>query len=282
MIKVEPGDRIRAMLTVAREDMENQDKFIVMATRRGYIKKTPLEAFANLRRAGIRALVIEEDDDLIGAEICENGNDIILSSAKGMACRFAQNNEEVRPMGRTARGVTGMRFKLPEDYIVSMTVIHESLGDDDVEVDETETEEIIEIEEGVITESIGPELMVISDGGMGKRSLVTTYRKTRRGAKGVVSMKLRESEQVVTAIQIIQGDELLITTERGLLVRIPVDEIRQTGRAAKGVKIMNLNSGDRITGVARLISVATANTSNNTETTQDVVVDVQSEQVESE
>ena len=157
-------------------------------------------------------------------------------------------------MGRTARGVTGMRFKIDGDYLVSMAVIHESLGGE--ASDEEEVEEPLTVDEdGVLPEAgQGPEIMVISDGGMGKRSLVTTYRKTRRGAKGVVSMKLRDGELVVDAVQITPGDELLITTERGLLVRIPVDEVRQTGRAAKGVRIMNLNPGDKITGVARLIS----------------------------
>ena len=90
---------------------------------------------------------------------------------------------------------------------------------------------------------------------MGKRSLASTYRKTRRGAKGVVSIKLRENEQVVNTIQIQDGDELLITTERGQLTRIPLDEIRTVGRASKGVKIMKLNEGDRITGAVVLIEV---------------------------
>ena len=262
MIKVEPGDRIRAMLTVKTEEFEDENKFIVMATRRGYIKKTPLSAFSNLRRVGLRALVIEEDDDLVGAEITENGNEIILSSAKGMACRFAQSDEEIRPMGRTARGVTGMRFKLEDDYIVSMTVIHEDLGGETAEDDEVDVPEAEEAEmtaDAEIIEAVGPELLVISDGGMGKRSLVTSYRKTRRGAKGVVSIKLRDGETVVSAVQITSGDELLVTTERGLLVRIPVNEIRQTGRAAKGVKIMNLNTGDRITGISRLLEPSTEN-----------------------
>lgn len=254
MIKVEPGDRIRAMLTVKKEDFEDDNKFIIMATRRGYIKKTQLSAFANLRRTGLRALVIEDDDDLIGADLCENGNEILLSSAYGMACRFNQSDEEIRPMGRTARGVTGMRFKIDGDYLVSMAVIHESLGGEASEEEDVE-EPLTVDEESALTEyEHGPEIMVISNGGMGKRSLVTTYRKTRRGAKGVVSMKLRDGELVVDAVQITPGDELLITTERGLLVRIPVDEVRQTGRAAKGVRIMNLNPGDKITGVARLIS----------------------------
>ena len=263
MIKVEPGDRVRAMLTVSRDEMEDEGKFIVMATRRGYIKKTAITAFANLRRTGIRALVIEEDDDLIGADLCTNDNEIILSTARGMACRFDQNDDEIRPMGRTARGVTGMRFKIADDHIVSMTVVREQVG---------EEEEGAEESEAVCGDA--PVLLVVSDGGMGKRSRVATYRKTRRGAKGVVSIRLREGETVVEALQITPGDELLVTTERGLLVRIPVDEVRETGRAAVGVKIMNLNTGDRITGVAKLKEVIV-------ESAATVVADTAATEVES-
>ncbi len=263
MIKIEPGEKIRAMLTVKREEMEDENKFIVMATRAGYIKKTPLKAFANLRRTGIRALIIEDSDDLIGAAISENGNEIVLSSRLGMACRFNQNDDEIRPMGRGARGVTGMRFKLENDEIVSLEVIREEVGD--------ENEAVIADENGDVPEDIaentgnadevadenatGPELLVVTSGGMGKRSLVATYRKTRRGAKGVVSIRLKPDESVVTALQIVGDDELLLTTENGQLVRIPADEIRRVGRAAKGVRIMNLNAGDRVTGVAKIVEV---------------------------
>ena len=104
---------------------------------------------------------------------------------------------------------------------------------------------------------------------MGKRSLVSTYRKTNRGARGVVSIKLREDELVVSALQISSDSELLLTTERGQLVRIPVSEIRLTGRAAKGVRIMNLNDGDRITGVAKLVEIEADK--NNTTGTEETV-----------
>ena len=100
-----------------------------------------------------------------------------------------------------------------------------------------------------------PQLLVVTDGGIGKRSYVENYRFTRRGAKGVKSINLVDGETVVAAIQIKLGDELLITTEKGQLVRIPIDEIRIVGRASKGVKIMDLDEGDKITGVARLIQV---------------------------
>ncbi|MDD5697484.1 MAG: DNA gyrase subunit A [Victivallaceae bacterium] len=241
MIKIEPGEKIKAMLTVCKADFEDENKFIILCAGSGYIKKTYLSAFRNLRRTGLRALRIEDGDDLIGAAICENGNEIILSTRKGMACRFDQNDSQLRPMGRTARGVTGMRFKLGDDHIVSMEVIREHLG---------------EIEEGMDEETAGgPELLVVSQLGMGKRSFVKTYRKTNRGAKGVVSMRLREDDMVLDALQIVPGDELLLTTERGQLVRIPVDEIRTIGRASKGVRIMNLNPDDCITGVSKIIKV---------------------------
>ena len=105
MIKVEPGEKICAMLTVRQEEFDDPNKYIVMASRRGFIKKSELALFKNLRRVGLRALVIEEDDDLIGAGISENGNEILLSTKFGMACLFDQDDDQIRPMGRTARGV---------------------------------------------------------------------------------------------------------------------------------------------------------------------------------
>lgn len=239
MIKIEPGEKIETMLTINKDDLEMEDKYIVMATRSGYIKKTSLNAFKNLRRAGIRALIIEEDDELIGAQITQGDDEILLSTAKGMACRFDQE-EQIRPMGRTARGVTGIRFKLEGDYLVSMEVVahSEDIGDDDE-----------------IVEGAGPEILIVSDGGMGKRSYVATYRKTKRGAKGVTSIRLHENESVVAAVQVKAGDELMLTTEKGQLVRIPTDEIRTIGRASKGVRIMNLKDGDKITGAAKIVNV---------------------------
>ena len=258
MIKIEQDEKIRAMLTVKPEELSEPGKFMLMSTRRGFIKKMPLELFKNLRRVGLRALVIEDDDDLISAAICENGNEVLLSTAHGMACRFTLTDEELRPMGRTARGVTGMRFKIEGDYLVAMTVIREQMEEEEAAEEDAEIveAEIAEGDEGEIIEnSTAPQVLVVSDGGMGKRSLASTYRKTRRGAKGVVSIRLREDELVVNTVQIRPGDELLITTERGQLTRIPLDEIRTLGRASKGVKIMNLNEGDRITGAVVLVEV---------------------------
>ena len=287
MIKIEQDEKIRAMLTVKPEELSEPGKFMLMSTRRGFIKKMPLELFKNLRRVGLRALVIEDDDDLISAAICENGNEVLLSTAHGMACRFTLTDEELRPMGRTARGVTGMRFKIDGDYLVAMTVIREQMEDEEAAEEDAEVieAEIAEGDEGEIIEnSTAPQVLVVSDGGMGKRSLASTYRKTRRGAKGVVSIRLREDELVVNTVQIRPGDELLITTERGQLTRIPLDEIRTLGRASKGVKIMNLNEGDRITGAVVLVEVQGENkdgeNASDGEVTDAVVAETSSNSVE--
>ena len=263
LIKVEAGEKICAMLTVTREELERSDRYIVMATKNGVIKKTELSLFKNLRRTGLRALVIEDDDDLIGAGISGNGDEILLSSRLGMACRFDQNDDQIRPMGRTARGVTGMRFKLEGDEVVSMEIVSEPTYDEaemetDADVDAVDTEVDVELEEdaaGMDAFGAGPEVLVVTDGGMGKRSFVSTYRKTNRGARGVVNIKLREGEHVLSVVQISEDDEILLTTERGQLTRIPAHEIRRVGRASLGVRIMNLNAGDRLTGVARIIKL---------------------------
>lgn len=244
MIKIEPGEKIKTLLTVKHADMESHDQYIVMASRTGYIKKTSLSAFKNLRRTGIRALTIADDDDLIDAAISSASEEIILSTRRGMACRFDEG--DIRPMGRTARGVTGIRFKYEDDCVVSMVIIREHVVDVDEELADSED---------AVTAVGGPEMLVVTSGGMGKRSLVGTYRKTRRGAKGVTSIRLNEGEDVVSAIQVVQGNELLVTTENGIMVRIPVDEIRTIGRASRGVRIMNFKGEDRITGVAKVVEV---------------------------
>lgn len=270
LIKLEPNEQIRTMLTIKKKMFEeNEELCIAMATKCGVIKKTPLSQFRHLRKIGIRALSIDEGDDLIGAALVEPADEIILSSAKGMACRFKSG--DVRAMGRNARGVTGIKFKLEGDWVVSMEVVP---GDGSVSApldtalpegaeDAAEPEEIDEVEEPMgdenddtaLEDTGKPQILIVTSGGMGKRSYVEDYRLTRRGAKGVKNLNLRDGEEVVAAVKVQHGDELIITTERGQVVRISVDEIRIVGRASKGVKIMELRKGDRITGVARLIEV---------------------------
>ena len=276
LIKIEQGEQIRAMLTLKKEMFDMPNLSIVMATRNGVVKKTALSQFKNLRKVGLRALIIEEGDDLIGAEIASGADEVILSSAKGMACRFAES--QIRAMGRAARGVTGIRFKIDGDYLVSMEVVPgegspeeliipavedeivetaetEEIADYAEDIAEEETDETEETDDAVIEDNGKPQLLVVTSGGMGKRSYVEKYRLTKRGAKGVRNLNLDENELVVAAIRVKHGDELLITTQRGQIIRIPVDEIRIVGRSSKGVRIMNLRKGDVITSVSCIVPV---------------------------
>lgn len=272
LIKIEPGEQIRAMLTLKKDMFEQENLSIVMATKRGVIKKTALKEFRHLRNLGLRAIVIEEGDDLIGAEIADGASEIILSTAKGMACRFVET--DVRTMGRATRGVTGIRFKLADDEIVSMEVVPASGAVSELpEVDEAaveaeepaeapETEpaetadgEDVASDEEEIVDDGRPQLLVVTSGGMGKRSYVDHYRLTRRGAKGVKNLNLRPGEVVIAALRVKHGDELILTTERGQVSRIPVDEIRIVGRASMGVRIMDLRKGDNVTGATIVVEV---------------------------
>ena len=268
LIKIEPGEQICAMLTLNKDMFDLPGHSIVMATRMGIIKKTALTEFRNLRKVGLRALIIEEGDDLIGAGIADGNSEIILSSEKGMACRFPETN--VRTMGRAARGVTGIKFKIADDCVVSMEIVPSAIPlgpesempeqDDAVEAVEPVEVEAVETEgEGdddeVLVDDGRPQLLVVTSGGMGKRSYVEGYRLTKRGAKGVKNVNLASGETVVAAIRVSHGDEILMTTERGQVVRTRVDEIRLVGRNSKGVRIMNLRKNDRITSVSRLVEV---------------------------
>lgn len=276
LIKVESGEQIRAMVTLKREMLEEPNMSVVMATRNGVIKKTALSQFKHLRNLGLKAIVMDEGDDLIGAELADGASEIILSSAKGMACRFLET--DVRCLGRAARGVTGIKFKIAGDEVVSMEVVPasaESLkaianapagetSDENTEeanipeIPETEEENAAEGEEAeeIIEEDDGrPQLLVVTSGGMGKRSYVENYRLTRRAAMGVRNLDLKDGETVVAALRVHTSDELILTTERGLISRIMVKEIRLVGRLSKGVRIMDLRKNDTITGANVVVEV---------------------------
>ena len=229
LLNLQKDEYIRAMLTL--EEVEGDDKFLVFSTRKGYIKKTALSEFANLRRVGLRAIKIEEDDDLIDVKMTNGEQQIMLFSAEGMACRF--NEDEVRPMGRASRGVTGMRLgKRADDEVVAMEVVEN-----------------------------GIELLTITSLGQGKRSNIGTgvseldtdvdgYRLTRRGSKGVINIRLRDDDKV-TAVKIVNpGDELMISTVAGQIVRISTDEIRTMGRNTAGVRAISLRDGDEVSAVS--------------------------------
>ena len=246
LIKVDPGEQIKAMLTVKGADVDRDDLYITMATKNGYIKKTCLSAFKNLRKGGIRSIKIEDNDDLIDVALTDGTYEILMSTELGMACRFKES--DVRSMGRTTRGVTGIKFKLEGDSLISMLAVKSAPESDDIsddddiaeDVTDTETDEEPGNDADESIETDLPQVLIISNSGMGKRSYVNKYRMTRRAAKGVVNIRLKEGEKVISAIQVEKGDEILITTKNGQTVRIPTDEMRTIGRASKGVRIMDL------------------------------------------
>jgi DNA gyrase subunit A len=229
LIEIEKDEQIRAMLTV--DAVDDDEKYLVFATRNGVVKKTVLSKFKNLRRKGIRAIGLDEEDDLIGVRLTDGEKQVMLFSAQGMACRFKE--DQARTMGRTARGVIGIRLgKKENDSVVGMTAVEPC-----------------------------EDVLLVTSSGMGKRSNIGHgiaeldqetggYRLTNRGGKGVTGIKLKDGDSVVGALPVLPGDEMLITTVNGLVVRISTDEIRTIGRASQGVKIIDLRDKDKVASVS--------------------------------
>lgn len=226
---LQPNEQIRAMLTI--EDVNRDDQCIVFATRKGVVKKTALSAFRHLRRVAIRSITLDEDDDLIEAKLMNADQQVMLFSAEGMACRF--QGDRIRAMGRTARGVIGIRLgKKESDAVVSMEIVNS-----------------------------GENILTVTHNGLGKRSAIGTgiadqdretggYRLTNRGGKGITNIKLREGDRVAAVLRVEEGDEILLSTTGGQFVRTSVDEVRVIGRNTYGVKIMDLRGKDQVSGVS--------------------------------
>lgn len=231
LLNLEPDEQLRAMITVEKVDVD--DQFLIFATRNGYVKKTPLSEFSNLRRKGIKAIRIPEDDDLIDVQRSDGNCEVMLFSRQGMASRFSEG--QLRPMGRTARGVIGMRLGKANDAVVSMAVVEP-----------------------------GADVLTITVKGIGKRSNIGTghteqdkaigggYRLTNRGGRGVISMRLQANDSVVSALKVIPGSELMMTTVEGQLVRISIDELRSIGRSTQGVKVIGLHDDDKVVSVTMI------------------------------
>lgn len=219
LIEKDKEEKITAFVTVKEF---TDDKFIVMATEQGTVKKTVLSAYSNIRRGGINAINLAAGDRLIEAKLSEGKNDIIIGTKGGMAIRF--NEKDVRDMGRTATGVRGVR-----------------LGKDDVVI-------------GMIVVRNATTLMVVTEKGFGKRSEIEDYRLTKRGGKGVITVKTSERNGKLIAMkEVNDSDELVIITTGGMVIRQSVAELRVMGRNTQGVRLIRLNEGDDIADIARVI-----------------------------
>ena len=219
LLELQEGEMVNAMIP-AKEFAE--DRYLLMATRAGTIKKTPLSEFRNPRKAGIIAVSLDEGDELVKVLLTEGKQEIVMVSKKGKAIRFSEEN--VRPMGRTARGVRGMTLDGPDDEVVSMD-----------KVDETTT------------------LLTVTEKGFGKRTEYSQYPAHRRGGKGVITIVTNLRNGPVSNVEsVAEDDELMFTSAEGIIIRIPAKGISIQGRNTQGVRIMNIKAGDKVVGMARI------------------------------
>jgi len=234
LISLQPGETVRAILNV--RDLEQENKYVLFATRNGTVKKTPLKDFSNVMSRGIIAIGIEKDDELVAARLT-NGNKIVfLASHDGMAIRFQE--ADVRPMGRPAYGVRGMDLH-EKDYIVGMAVTDQpgAKKPNGKKKEEAEGEE-----------QPAPSLILsVTENGYGKRTDAEEYRLISRGGKGVINVKTTERNGKVSAImQVDEDSECMIISQFGKIIRIDTNQIREAGRASQGVRLLHLDAGDRV------------------------------------
>jgi len=200
-----------------------EDRYVVMATRQGVIKKTELSAYGNPRQGGIIALTLDEGDKLIGVEITDGQREILLGTRGGIVIRFKE--EDVRPMGRTARGVRGIALD-EGNYVIGMETI---------------------------TPDSTASILTVTEGGYGKRTLVSEYRLQGRAGKGIISVKVTDKNgPAVSFHQVRDGDEIMVMTAEGKILRTRVDDVREIGRNAQGVRLIDMGESDRVVGVAKL------------------------------
>lgn len=232
LLNIEQDDKIKAYVKVTdltdKEYVDNN--FIIMATKRGVIKKTSLEAYSRPRSNGINAITIRENDELLEAKLTNGTNEIVLATTQGRAIRF--NESTVRPMGRNAAGVRGVTLSGPDDAVVGM----------------------------VCVEDVFSTILVVSEKGYGKRTYLNDpedndpiYRITNRGGKGVKTLNITEKTGKLLSIKNVTDEEdLMIITRAGVTIRMHIDTIRTMGRAAQGVRLINLKGNSAIAAVARV------------------------------
>jgi DNA gyrase subunit A len=215
-----PSDEhITAFITVKEFDDKH---YVTMVTEHGTIKKTVLSAYGNVRRTGIQAITLDDKDTLVDVRLTDGMQEIIIGTREGMACRF--NEKDVRDMGRTAGGVRGITLE-SSDRVIGMIAPKRS----------------------------GTTVLVVSEQGYGKRSEVSDYRLTRRGGKGVITMKATDKTgQVVAIKEVVDNDDLIVVTKEGQVIRSHMTELRVMGRNTQGVRVVRLNEGDNVAAVANV------------------------------
>jgi DNA gyrase subunit A len=228
MLNIEPDDAINAVLRIKNFNDEEflKTHYVVFATKQGIIKKTCLDQYKNVRAAGVRAININEGDEVVGVRLTNGHNELLLANRNGRAVRF--NEDAVRTMGRVSTGVIGMRLDGGDDEVVGMVCVNDP---------EAET------------------IMVVSENGYGKRTDIEDYRKTNRGTKGVKTLAITEKTGRLVAIKVVTDEnDLMIINKSGILIRLKVADVRVMGRATQGVRLINLTKkNDTIASVCKVM-----------------------------
>ena len=225
LLGIEADDQVRAYINVTslKDEAYINNNYIILCTKKGVIKKTPLEAYSRPRQNGVNAITIRENDQLIEARLTNGNNEILLAIKSGKAIRF--HEKHARAIGRTASGVRGISLANENDELVGMICVENDIED----------------------------VLVVSQHGYGKRSKIEDYRITNRGGKGVKTINVTDKTGSLVAIKnVTDSDDLMIITQAGITIRLPVSKIRMTGRAAQGVKLINLRDDDSIASIARV------------------------------
>ncbi len=239
LLPIPREEAITSLLSVSSFDDEN---YLLMLTRGGYIKRTPLSAFSKIRANGLIAIGLEDGDALTWVRLAESGDSVLIGSKNGMTIHFRLNDSELRPLGRSARGVKSMNLK-SGDSLVSMDVLSTELAD---HVDKSEEGEL----QNESSESEGPWVLVASGSGLGKRVPMTQFRLQKRAGMGLRAIKFRKDGDELVGLRVLgKGEELLLVSERGVIVRTSADKISQQSRAATGVRIQKLDNGDKLSEV---------------------------------
>ena len=220
LLQLQPDEKITAIIPMREY---NEDKYLFMATRNGMVKKTPMVEYEHVRKNGLQAIVLREDDELIEVKATDNNQDIFLVTRKGMCIRF--NETDVRVTGRVSMGVIGMRFE--------------------------EDDEVI----GMQMESQGESLLIVSENGMGKRTVISEFSAQNRGGKGVICYKCTEKTGTIVGAKLVNdGREIMLITTEGIVIRMSVDDISIIGRNTSGVKLMNIDqeSDIKVASIAKV------------------------------
>ena len=247
MLPIPKDEKITSLIAVTEF---SDDTYFIMLTRQGFIKKTALSAFSNIRANGLIAISLIEGDQLRWVRLARATDSIIIGSQNGMAIHFQASHDELRPLGRATRGVKSMKLR-GKDALISMDVLPsqvvEAITLDTAEVPEDEEEQ----EETTTPESPGPWLLGVTTLGFGKRVPVNQFRLQHRGGLGIKAIKFKsKTDQLVTLQVVNPDDELMLVTNRGIIIRQSVNDISQQSRSATGVRVQRLDKEDAIAAVA--------------------------------